>query len=52
MKRPATLALALLLLAGCSAVSLPGGMRLSVPLAVCAAFLALPGPDALTAAAP
>ena len=43
--------LALLLLAGCSAVSLPGGLRLSVPLAVCAAFLALPGPDALTAAA-
>ena len=43
--------LALLLLAGCSAVSLLGGLRLSVPLAVCAAFLALPGPDALTAAA-
>ena len=50
-RRVCALLLALLLLAGCSAVSLPGGLRLSVPLAVCAAFLALPGPDALTAAA-
>ena len=49
--RPARGLLALCLLAGCSAVTLPGGIPLSAVLASGAVFLALSGADALVTAA-
>lgn len=49
--RPARGFLALCLLAGCSAVCLPGRIPLSAVLGSGAVFLALSGPDALPAAA-